>query len=181
MVMTVGSWPAAARTGANTPEPNLLTAADVFGTLHGLPLSVQMTRVSDMYLRLEERAAFAKQHAADLYVSLHGNANVNAEYHGAEIFHWPGNKIGEEVARAIAVTMPLAVRRRTMSATVRPASSQWGRVRNIIGPPPCTAVLVEYGFISNTRDAAYLATHWGRAQIACSVSAGICRFGELVG
>ncbi len=47
---------------------------------------VILTRNSDRFVSLEERTAIANTHKADLFVSIHTNANVNHSVHGTETY-----------------------------------------------------------------------------------------------
>ncbi|MBN1635232.1 MAG: N-acetylmuramoyl-L-alanine amidase [Deltaproteobacteria bacterium] len=47
---------------------------------------VFLTRTSDVFLTLEERTAFANKKKADLFISIHLNANKNASIRGVETF-----------------------------------------------------------------------------------------------
>ncbi|MDT8424085.1 MAG: N-acetylmuramoyl-L-alanine amidase [Desulfuromonadales bacterium] len=48
---------------------------------------VILTRDRDVYLRLEERTAIANQVNADLFISIHANANQNRKVHGVETYY----------------------------------------------------------------------------------------------
>jgi N-acetylmuramoyl-L-alanine amidase len=52
-----------------------------------LGLRVLMTREDDRTLVLDERAAFANNNKADLFISLHANASVASSATGAEVFY----------------------------------------------------------------------------------------------
>ena len=52
-----------------------------------LGLRVLMTREDDRTLVLDERAAFANNNKADLFISLHANASVASVATGAEVFY----------------------------------------------------------------------------------------------
>ncbi|MBE9502616.1 MAG: N-acetylmuramoyl-L-alanine amidase [Proteobacteria bacterium] len=47
---------------------------------------VVLTRSTDRYLRLEERTAIANMENADLFISIHANANRNKKAHGIETY-----------------------------------------------------------------------------------------------
>jgi len=49
-------------------------------------LDVILTRESDLYVPLENRTIIANQKQADLYISIHGNANRNPKHSGIETF-----------------------------------------------------------------------------------------------
>lgn len=52
-----------------------------------LNLKVFLTRTSDEFITLEERAAFARQNQGDLFISLHANAHLQSDVHGIESYY----------------------------------------------------------------------------------------------
>ncbi|MGQ0695883.1 MAG: N-acetylmuramoyl-L-alanine amidase family protein, partial [Nitrospiraceae bacterium] len=51
-------------------------------------LRVLMTRESDVFVELEERAKFANSNEADLFVSIHVNSHPSRQVKGIEIYHF---------------------------------------------------------------------------------------------
>jgi len=49
---------------------------------------VLMTRESDVFVELEDRATFANTHKADLFVSIHINSHPQASVKGMELYHF---------------------------------------------------------------------------------------------
>ncbi len=49
---------------------------------------VFMTRDSDVFIELKDRAAFANQHKADLFVSIHINSHPQRSIKGLELYHF---------------------------------------------------------------------------------------------
>jgi N-acetylmuramoyl-L-alanine amidase len=49
---------------------------------------VFMTRESDVFIELEDRATFANQHKADLFVSIHINSHPKKTIKGLELYHF---------------------------------------------------------------------------------------------
>jgi N-acetylmuramoyl-L-alanine amidase len=62
--------------------------------------NVILTRDRDVYLSLEDRAAIANQKSADLFISIHANANRNKRLRGLETYmlNWTDNEEAMEVA-----------------------------------------------------------------------------------
>lgn len=62
--------------------------------------NVILTRDRDVYLSLEDRAAIANKKSADLFVSIHANANRNKRLRGIETYmlNWTDNEEAMEVA-----------------------------------------------------------------------------------
>ncbi|MGH7739699.1 MAG: N-acetylmuramoyl-L-alanine amidase [bacterium] len=64
-------------------------------------LEVFMTRTTDHYITLKYRTTFANEHKADLFVSIHCNANPNTRAHGTETFVY-SSKASNNVAEVAA-------------------------------------------------------------------------------
>ncbi len=60
---------------------------------------VLLTRDNDRTLPLDERAAFANNNKADLFISLHANASLRRNAAGAEVFYLSLDGANEEVRR----------------------------------------------------------------------------------
>lgn len=50
-------------------------------------LEVFLTRNSDVAVKLSDRAAFAREKKADLFISIHANANKNRKFAGVEVYY----------------------------------------------------------------------------------------------
>ncbi|MCX7958319.1 MAG: N-acetylmuramoyl-L-alanine amidase, partial [Deltaproteobacteria bacterium] len=50
-------------------------------------LEVFLTRDSDVSVKLSDRAAFAREKKADLFISVHANANKNRKFAGVEVYY----------------------------------------------------------------------------------------------
>ena len=138
---------------------------------------VYMTRDSDVFVGLEERAEYAKSVSADLFVSFHINSSPDSSAKGAEI--WipsPGtwyaafNGLSESLAQEMLnkfADLGL-VDRGTMwdyyyqnGKKLYYPDGSWADAFSVIRN--CRAqgimgILVEHGFISNRSDAAFLAS-----------------------
>ena len=71
---------------------------------------VLLTRDDDRTLPLDERAAFANNNKADVFVSLHANASLRRTAAGAEVFFLSLDRADEEarrVAESEGVAMPV--------------------------------------------------------------------------
>jgi len=62
---------------------------------------VLMTRKKDVYLSLKQRTDFANKHEADLFVSIHANANRNRHATGSEVYVY-SSKASDKVASIAA-------------------------------------------------------------------------------
>jgi N-acetylmuramoyl-L-alanine amidase len=74
-----------------------------------LGLKVFLTREDDRTLTLDERSAFANNHRADVFLSIHANSAVRPSLKGAEVFYLTVERADEEArkkADANATTLP---------------------------------------------------------------------------
>lgn len=107
---------------------------------------VKLSRRTDTYLTLTQRANLANAWGADVFMSLHDNSAVNKTATGFETFIFNGNvsaetiKLQQHVHKAIAKGIGLRDRglKRANFAVVRETKMP--------------ALLIEYGFISNIND-----------------------------
>jgi len=63
---------------------------------------VSLTRTDDYYLNLSDRTAVANQYGADLFVSIHCNANENRKAVGSETFYCSETASSQEAERVAA-------------------------------------------------------------------------------
>jgi N-acetylmuramoyl-L-alanine amidase len=61
-----------------------------------------LTRTGDYYIPLSERTVIANQYQADLFVSIHINANKNRKAHGCETYYCSEKASSKEAARVAA-------------------------------------------------------------------------------
>jgi len=61
-----------------------------------------LTRTGDYYIPLSERTVIANQYQADLFVSIHINANENPKAHGCETYYCSERASSKEAARVAA-------------------------------------------------------------------------------
>ena len=126
---------------------------------------VIMTRNSDTFIELNERADIANRAGADLFVSIHADAHQSRSQNGYTIYvarsaSWSSKKIGVAISQAMGQTglASKGVRNADFRVLVRTA---------------CPAVLVECGYLSNPSDAALLRDSDFQDRIARSIANGI--------
>ncbi|MHB8418649.1 MAG: N-acetylmuramoyl-L-alanine amidase [Myxococcales bacterium] len=72
--------------GTREKDVTLAIALKLAEDLRAKGLEVLLTRDGDRFVSLEERARFANEHKADLFVSLHANANTDRRQRGVETY-----------------------------------------------------------------------------------------------
>ena len=131
--------------------------------------TVRMSRTTDVYVGLAERAAMANQWGADYFVSIHNNANDNPAANGTETLYHPNSTRGRALAAEVQ----------------RQALRQLGLADRGIIPRPNLAVLrltnmpaimTEFAFISNPREATLLTRADFRAKAAQAVADGLTQY-----
>jgi len=72
--------------GTREKDVTLAIALKLADDLRAKGFEVLLTRDGDRFVSLEDRARFANDHKADLFVSIHANANPDHRQHGVETY-----------------------------------------------------------------------------------------------
>lgn len=117
---------------------------------------------------LRRRAGLAEKHGADLLISIHANSFPSPLWSGAQVFHYPGSKPGEQLARAL------------QDALVAELGPNFRREKAgdflLLARSSVPAAMVEVGFLSNPREAQLLSEPEYRDRVATAVFHGAVRF-----
>lgn len=173
--------------------------------LEGTGLAVVMTRETDVFIPLSGRAAVANRLNADLFVSIHVNANPHRSVSGIEVYyprqstavssnHWPPgmtvNEIGTPSTTVNQVLWDLVLRKSRVRSR-RLASSMCNAMRSGLSAPcrgikparfvvlreaRMPAVLVEVGYVTNRDEASRLASPDYRQAAARAMTEGILSY-----
>ncbi|NNE93251.1 MAG: N-acetylmuramoyl-L-alanine amidase [Verrucomicrobiales bacterium] len=127
-----------------------------------------LTRETDVYVELVERAEMANSSKDTLFVSVHFNAHRDRSVTGIETFYYPGSEQGRVLGSYIQ--SELSRRIATRNRGVKP-----NRLK-VLEATKGTAVLVECGFISNRWEAQRSASAWFRQILAEEIAQGIMRY-----
>jgi N-acetylmuramoyl-L-alanine amidase len=147
---------------------NLQVAAKVGRLLRQRGLKVVMTRDSDNFIELEERAAIANRNNAQLFVSIHCDSMERSSKQGfttyvARSASWAARQAATAIAREMAKTG-------LDNQGIRQAD--YKVLIYTDGP----AVLVELGYISNYQEAALLRDSTFQNRLAEAIANGIIDF-----
>lgn len=145
---------------------NLAIAKLVSKKLKGNGINVIMTRDSDKYISLAERAEIENNSECDLFVSIHCNSIDNSQINGTQVYYNPANEIGTILAENIYNNM-------VDLTNLAPKHTQNGANLYVIRTTKRPAVLVETAFISNASDRKYLLSSTGQETIAEAITSGI--------
>jgi len=77
---------AVSRRGLKEKDVNLKVSKYLKAELEKRGFSVYLTRSSDKYLTLRQRVEIARTHKADLFISVHANANRSRKVRGLEVY-----------------------------------------------------------------------------------------------
>jgi N-acetylmuramoyl-L-alanine amidase len=125
-----------------------------------------MTRSSDRFVDLDERADIANRNNAKLFVSIHSNARDDSSMRGFTVYvsRSPSNR-SETVAESIL---------RSMSGTGLENQGIGRADYRVLVGTRCPAVLVEVGYLSNSREASLLSSSSFQSRIAQAIADGVC-------
>ncbi|MCG9894945.1 MAG: N-acetylmuramoyl-L-alanine amidase, partial [Fimbriimonadaceae bacterium] len=133
---------------------------------------VVYTRSTDVFIPLGRRSEIANEAAADLFISIHVNSNTVANTaSGSKTFYHRQQSPGQLLSIAIEGELERQGRLRSMGpwSDTRIYRSGFAVLRNTRMP----GVLVETGFINNSRDRAQLSRPEYRQQIADAILAAL--------
>jgi N-acetylmuramoyl-L-alanine amidase len=144
---------------------NLSVARKVAALLEQRGIGVIMTRSQDRFIELEERAAIANQHNADLFVSIHSDSAPNRSVEGFTVYvSRAASPDSRQAAQAIL---------RSMSATGSDNHGVREADYRVLVNTTCPAVLVELGYLSNAADARRLGDNSFQNRLAQAITDGI--------
>lgn len=147
---------------------NLAVTKKVAAILIKQGYNVIMTRSDDTYLGLNERANIANAVNADIFVSIHSNANENPEIYGLSTYHFPESRRGSLLAKAIqdaAAQVSGAKNRGILSANFA-----------VLRETDMPAALVEMGFMTNHDELMRLADSAYQDKMAQGIANGIVNY-----
>jgi N-acetylmuramoyl-L-alanine amidase len=125
-----------------------------------------MTRRSDVFISLPKRAAIGNSHANSIFVSVHYNYSWKRNVSGLETFYYSSRS--KPLAQAIHSSMKH--RARCVDRGVKYA--RYYVIRNAKNP----AVLVECGFVSNSRERERMKKSSYRDTLARGIAEGIANY-----
>lgn len=147
---------------------NLAVALKIKPILESYGIKVILTRSSDEYITLEDRAGMANQSGADVFVSIHCNYyEKDAAVAGLECYYCPGQTAGQEYAESI-----ISAAQKESEIAVRNAKPEDYYVLLNTAMP---AVLVEIGYMSNDDECGKLTEDSYQDLIAAKIAEGVMK------
>ncbi len=150
---------------------NLAVVKKLAELLQDEETTVIFTREDDTKIGLEERAAFANENEADLFVSLHCNyCEDDAGVQGLECYYREDSAEGEKLANLVVQAVEeeeQIVNRGTRTANFR-----------VLCRTQMPAVLVEMGYLSNADERGKMAEEKYQEMVAGRIAEGVRRMLE---
>jgi N-acetylmuramoyl-L-alanine amidase len=170
-----GSDPGAVAHGLVEADIVLDLATRVEGRLGALGVTTYLTRSSDTCPDVRERALFANEMAAEIFVSLHLDELSSRHASGSACFFYgaslPGREVRSAVGERLADLISREVATRTDLVDGRTHPKSWELLRLTRMP----AVRLETGYLTHPGDAARLAAPEFRDALAEAIVAGVQR------
>jgi N-acetylmuramoyl-L-alanine amidase len=153
--------------GVSESKLNLLVTNRVRASLKARGYKVAMTRTSDVFVSLSKRAEFGNRYRNSIFVSVHFNATSDTRVHGAETFY-AGGKQGHYLASSIQSELVKKLKVTNRGARIAKFT--------VLTATRFPAVLVECGFISNSKERERCKTSYYQSTAAQAIVAGIERY-----
>ena len=154
--------------GLKEREVNLAITAYTIDFLRRMGAEVITTNMSDNYLSLADRAAFASYYDADIFVSIHSNSNTSSLVCGTGVYRNSASSYANQdklLGQKIEDSLVAALDRRKVGVI----AGSFGVLRDL----SCPGVIVEVAFISNPAEEALLASDDFRQKAAMAIACGI--------
>lgn len=139
-------------------------------------IAVHMTRDDDTFITLGNRVKFANDLGADIFLSIHCNANQNRNIHGMEVYHHGKSKTGPRLAKHISGKLAEKMHWRKNRGVKSDFLIYPGRGFYVLRNTAMTAVMVETDYISNPYVERQLNNEGIRALFAESIIDGIQQY-----
>lgn len=152
---------------------NLSVTNQVGALLSAMGYEVLYTRQDDETVSLQDRAAFANDHNADLFVCIHSNSfPSNPEISGVETYYLPSQSNPNSPGKLLASHIQTSVVAATGAAdrSIRPGNYY------VLKHTAMPAVLVEMGYMTNEQELALLLDVDYQARLAGGIAAGIVKY-----
>jgi N-acetylmuramoyl-L-alanine amidase len=157
----------------------LQTARLIQKFLSEMGYDAYLTREEDQYIPLEQRASFANDLNAHLFVSVHYNYSPSCDAEGIEIFYYKDTKNPDSLRLLESKKLGESVLERIVKHTG--AQSRGLKTANfaVIRETKMPAILVEGGFLSNLKEREKLKDPQYRRFMAFGIAKGIDRYFEF--
>lgn len=133
-----------------------------------------MTRTTDVYLELSERAEIANKNRADIFVCIHNNSYTTPSVNGSQVYYYASEgQVDNVFSGKMLATFIQDELVSALKTTDRGISN--GSRYYVIKNTDMPAVIVEGAFITNEGDKAILKSYSGRLNMAKAIADGIIK------
>ncbi len=174
-------------------ELTLALARRIGACLTNAGLEVAYTRTNDVTLSLSDRSRLARERQADVFVSVHANYATNGAASGVETFILPacgfaGTHDGSP-ARGWLPANRNDYHNTLLGYSVHSRLAELGETLDrglkrqgffVLRETPCPAVLVEFGFLSNSEERARMRGEAWQQDCASAIAEGIRTYARKV-
>ena len=190
--------------GLKEKDINLKVALYLKSDLEKKGIKVILTRYRDIYLTLRRRVLIAKKYNADLFVSIHANANHSRRLKGTEIYYLsparfhPKKRAGElakgkdfgSISKSKKETLWRAVLNKNYALSVDFSRFTYKTLKNlgfnvkfpkkapfyVLRNAYVPSILIEMGYLTNRYEEKSLRNKYRQMEIAEAISLGIVSF-----
>lgn len=155
--------------GTKEKDITLKIAVTVASLLQQADIATKLTRTSDVFVELGDRAKIANSFGANLFVSIHCNSATDRSANGIETYCYEFGGEGEKLARIVQQELVAATGLKSR-ADVKAAN--FAVLRETAMP----AILVELCFISNPAEEALLNNPSFQTKCAKAIVDGILKY-----
>ncbi len=155
---------------------NLSTATKVKELLEAEGAKVVMTRTSDEWVCYADRNDAVRTHDPDIFISIHCDSSTSASAMGTSAFYY--RAYSQPLAKAIHESIVNAYKTQIYADKSESFKNKISRGADfyafrVTRVEECPAILVEYGFVSNTDECQVLQTAQNRDILAAATVEGI--------
>jgi uncharacterized lipoprotein YddW (UPF0748 family) len=158
--------------GTEEKVNNLSMSFKTRDLLRAYGFDVMMSRESDIYIGLTERATMANNWKSSIFVSIHQNAFSDPAVHGIETYSYPGSIKGGDLAKK--------VQDRLIEGTGANNRNAKTNTYVVLEKTNMPAILVEAGFLSNEEEEKKLNSDPYQNIIAESILTGILDYYGII-
>ena len=178
--------------GIKEKDLNLALCKKIKTALDAKGFEILLTRNDDTFVSLNDRSKFAKQHAADIFISIHHNASLQPDTIGTETYaltaagaestHNSPNiskavRRGNSFDNANIILSHLIHSKVISNINTFDRGMKFARYKVLV-QAPCPAILFEAGFVSNITEAAECHSEIRQKKTAEAIAAAVKIFAE---
>jgi len=185
--MKLGIDPGHGGTNTGTNEHGLIekqvTRALAEQLRHSMPwdtVEPTLLRENDETASQADRGQRSRMARCDWVISIHVNANVDLNAHGAECYILPGDSAARIISRSILDAVPIPLASMKIIEADPDVFGPWIKnPRAILNAHACPTILFEVGYASHPDDLAAILSKWGQMALVSAMRVGVARMMEM--